>query len=164
MKYIKIFEMYREDKSWMFKRDVIKKVNRKFIVNFMETHEIIKPQIDNKSIVDLIKSTTEVSSQVRVEKALVSISGERVRPCTYFLFNNDAEDLSWGGIYPPIIKQQWTMGILSIDDDYYIIEYSINVLRNGEDIVREREGHVWVDGKEHLKMAIKDMIQNYNLL
>jgi hypothetical protein len=76
------------------------------------------------------------------------------------VFETITEDLSWGGIYPPILNLYWDLGIVPLEDEYFLLSCGFSQ-RDESGVNRST---LMVDGRENLLPVIKDMIQNYDLL
>ena len=88
---VKLFEMYRPDRSWVFKRDIIKKISYNEYTDILTrgTSKDFRPNYLYKFISNL--NISDMSIQ-RSDDSIIRIE-----------FTTDSEDLSWGGINPPIL-------------------------------------------------------------
>jgi hypothetical protein len=77
------------------------------------------------------------------------------------LFSIDQEDLSWGGITPPILRNRYDITFYPLLDEYYLISVVIEIIHNNSNITY-RSGSVLVDGDDNLEKAINLIVENYD--
>lgn len=167
MKHLKLFELYRTDRSRTFTKEVVNKVNRQFVVDLLRNKKV-DMNFNIEYIVSYLKNLKINCSHDTI--TLGSIDGITIE--SYVVkFKTNPEDLSWGGIYPPKLDLSWEIVFTPLEDEYYIIHYHISKPYIGKDEnetvpIKQsyRLGDLWVDGIDSLLPVVKDMIENYDQL
>lgn len=180
MKYLRLYELYRPDRSGTFKKDYVR------ILTGSEYSKLDKEVDDSFISFNFINNLfKELSPLLRDEKfeirnyswshptkslptAYSSVSRAKTYNVHEVLFETISEDLSWGGIYPPLLYFYWGLCIVPLEDEYFLINCAFSK-RSEADYIKYKKSmnhrsNLMVDGRENLLPVIKDMIQNYDLL
>lgn len=163
---IKTFELYRPDRAYKFKTDVVRKIEYDTYKELKERYGI-DPNFDIKKIYSIMSkldvSNLSYSLYEDKDKDNTLTDGGLLRYRLAISFNSNPEDLSWGGIYPPKLELQWSILFSALNDEYFLLIYNITKNRNVS-FDHFRSGAIWIDGDENLETGIKDMIENYDIL
>ena len=169
MKHIKLYELYRTDRSNTFKKECIAKITAQKACDIL-TNRKIDQNFNTKlikNILDLIMGD-KLNIKYKLEKTKsypplpTNHYHEELDTHKVILFYQ-AEDLSWGGIYPPTIHLRYEMTFFTLEDEYYIIKYLIQKKVDGFQ-KHFASGYLWIDGFDNIFTCIKDMIENYDQL
>ncbi len=183
-KDLKLNELYRPDRSGTFKKDYVKiltpieysrmdkEVDDSFIsldfINnlFKELSPLLKDrkfQIRDRTFYHPTKSIPTAYSNVsRAPEPVLLSKSYNVHEV---VFETISEDLSWGGIYPPILNLYWDLGIVPLEDEYFLLSCGFSQRDENQTTINGvNRSILMVDGRENLLPVIKDIIQNYDLL
>lgn len=180
---LKLNELYRTDRSGTFKKDYVKIltpieysrldkevddsfISFDFIDNlFKELSPLLKErkfQIRNRTFYHPNRSIPTAYSQLYPG----NVSRAKAYNVYEVVFETITEDLSWGGIYPPLLYFYWELEIVPLEDEYFLICCGFSKHSSEAEYIKYKKfkTDLMVDGRENLLPVIKDMIQNYDLL
>lgn len=185
---LKLNELYRSDRSGTFKKDYVKiltpieysrmdkEVDDSFIsldfINnlFKELSPLLKErkfQIRDRTFYHPNRSIPTAYSNVsRAPEPVLLPKAYNVHE---IVFETISEDLSWGGIYPPLLHFYWELDIVPFEDEYFLINCGFSKRHSEIEYIKYKTNinnrcSLMVDGRENLLPVIKDMIKNYDLL
>ena len=156
MKHIKLYEeLYRTNRSNIFKKEYVRKIS-----------DAEYDQIYDKRKIDFsfnIESIKKIFNDLNIRYIPIQTSYITIR------FENEVEDLSWGGMLkdstcPPILYLGYSLTYIIFEDEYTVIQYFITKDDGNGSISYFKSGKIWIDGLDNIAKVTKDMIENYDQL
>ena len=166
-----IFELYRTDRSNVFNgsniklisnmKDVISKYDTNNSYNFIKIEFLKKKNLDDLVI---------VNDPVNFTKDDISVNYNSYK----IEFSLEQEDLSWGGIYPPILTNRYYLRLYPLADEYFLLSvhidtYNFSFKDNKNKTSNSKKtnpsgsyGFILIDGDDHLEKAFDLIIKNYD--